>query len=111
MSRITTAKKINEAISNELLQVAKAEVYYKTSRKTETMDADRFQENLDFLCESGCFADAIGWHYELNHKTNNYEIETGRKNPDSEIIITAHLNVAKNATEKDIEQALLFLED
>ncbi len=111
MSRITTTQKISEAISNNLLQVAKAEIYYKTSRKTETMDADRFQENFDFLCESGCFADAIGWHYERDYKSGRYIVESGRKNSDTEIIITAHLNVVENVNDEVIEQALLFLED
>ncbi len=111
MNGITTTRKINEAITNNLLQVTEAEIYYKTSRKTETVDADRFQENFDFLCESGCFADAIGWHFEKDHKSGRYVLETGRMNPNTEIIITAYLNAAKNVTEKEIEQALLFQED
>ncbi len=111
MKRLTTTKKISEAISNNLLRIKRAEVYYKTSGKTETMDADRFQENLDFLCESGCFADAIGWHFELNHKTNNYEIESGRMNPNTDLIVIAHLCVKSDASDEDIENALLFQED
>jgi len=111
MGRITTTQKISKAISNNLLQITKAEIYYKTSRKTETIDADRFQEDLDFLCESGCFADAIGWHYEWVHRSDGYIVEAGRMNPDSEIIITAHLNIAKNVTVKDIESVLIIEEE
>jgi len=111
MRKRTTTQQLQNAISNNMLRITKAEVYYKTSRKTETMDAERFQENLDFLCESGCFADAIGWHYELNHKTNSYEIELGRMNPDTDLIIIAHLCACDGVSEEDIEQALLFLED
>jgi len=111
MQKRTTTKQISEAISNNLLRIKKAEVYYKTSRKTEPINADIFQENLDFLCESGCFADAIGWHFERDYKSGRYVLETGRMNPNSEIVITAYLNVVKYATIKDIEQALLFLED
>ncbi len=111
MSKITTTQKINKAISNNLLQVAKAEIYYKTSRKTETMDADRFQENFDFLCESGCFADAIGWHFEKDHKSGRYILETGRMNPNSEIIITAYLGVCESMNGEDIERTLLFVEE
>ncbi len=108
MGRITTTQKISEAISNNLLQVAKAEIYYKTSGKTETMDADRFQENFDFLCESGCFADAIGWHFERDYKSGRYIIETGRMNPHSEIIVTVYLNVGEGVNGEDVERTLLF---
>jgi len=111
MRKRTTTQQLQNAISNNMLQVAKAEIYYKTSGKTETMDADRFQENLDFLCESGCFADAIGWHYEWDHKINNYEIESGRMNPNTDLIIIAHLCACDGVSEEDIKQALLFLED
>lgn len=59
MSRITTTKKINETLTNNLLHIGKVEVYYKTSGKTETIDTDAFQESLGFLCET-IFADCIG---------------------------------------------------
>lgn len=111
MQKRTATKQISEAISNNLLRITKAEVYHKTSRKTEPMDADIFQENLDFLSESGCFADAIGWHYEWDHKINNYEIESGRMNPNTDLIIIARLCACDGVSNEDIEQALLFSED
>ncbi len=111
MNKITTTQKISEAISNNLLQIIKAEIYYKTSGKTETMDADRFQENLDFLCESGCFADAIGWHFERDYKSNGYIAECGRMNPDTEIIVTIYFNVGDGVNGEDIERTLLFVEE
>ncbi len=111
MKRLTTTQKISEAISNNLLRIKRAEIYHKTSRKTETMDADRFQENLDFLCESGCFADAIGWHYEKDCKSGRYIVESGRKNPDADLIVIAHLCACNGVSDEDIENALLFQED
>lgn len=63
MRKVTTTTKINEAISNNLLQVTKAELYYKSLGTTETVNASIFYESLDLLCHSGIFVDAIGWHW------------------------------------------------
>ncbi len=111
MQRKTTTQQLNSAISNNLLRIIKAEIHHKTSRKTETMDADRFQENFDFLCESGCFADAIGWHFEKDCKSGRYIIESGRMNPDSEIIVTTYLGVCGSVGREDVERTLLFEEE
>lgn len=111
MRRITTTKKINEAITNNLLQIERSEIYYKSSRKTEIIDADKFHENLQFLCESGCFADAVGWHYERDYKIDNYVIETGRMNPDVEIIITVYLTVCNGVCREDVEKELNVIEE
>lgn len=111
MRKATTTRKINEAILNNLLQVKKAEVYDKTSRKTETIDAESFYENFQFLYESGVFIDSIGWHYEHDFKTNGYIIETGRMNPDSEVIITVYLSVCDGVSGEDIERTLEIVEE
>lgn len=111
MRKVTTINKIKEAINNNFLQITKAEVYYKTSGKTETVDTDKFQENFSFLCESGCFANAIGWRYEKDIKSNGYIAETGRNNRDSEIIITVYLRVGENVNGEDIERTLKIEEE
>lgn len=111
MRKVTTTKKINETINNNLLQITKAQVYYKTSGKTGTMDTDRLIENFSFLCESGLFMDAIGWHYERDCKSGLYVTECGRMNPDVEIIITVYLGVCDGVNVEDIERTLLFLEE
>lgn len=111
MRRITTTKKINETINNNLLQIQKAEIYYKTSRKTETIETDKFHENLQFICESGMFMDAIGWHSERDYKTGNYAIETGRMNSDVEIIITVYLSVCDGTCREEVEKALSVSEE
>lgn len=110
MRKVTTTNKINEAIASNLLQITKAEVYNKTSGKTETIDTDRLTENFSFLCESGVFIDAIGWHYERDIQTNGYIAETGRMNPDSEIIITVYLDVCEGVRTENVERTLLFEE-
>lgn len=111
MRKVTTTKKINEAIANNLLQFQKSEVYYKTSGKIETMDTDRLTENFSFLCESGVFMDAIGWHYERDCKTGLYITECGRLNPDVEIIITVYLSVCNGACKESIEKELEMKEE
>lgn len=93
-----------------MLTIEKAEVYHKTSRNTEVIPNDKFLEYVDFLCESGIFMDAIGWHFERNHKTDNYEVETGRMNASVDVIVTAYLRINGNATDEEIEKALFFQE-
>lgn len=111
MRKVTTTQKLLEAITNNLLHIKKAEVYYKTSGKTETIDTDRFTENFSFLCESGIFMDAIGWHYERDIKTNGYIAECGRMNPDSEIIVIIYLSVCNGACRENVEKTLSVIEE
>ena len=111
MRRITTTKKINETINNNLLQIQKAEVYNKTSGKTETVDTDRLTENFSFLCESGIFMDAIGWHFERDCKTGLYITECGRMNPDVETIVTVYLAVCNGACRENVEKVLSVIEE
>lgn len=111
MRRITTTNKINEATTNNLLNITKAEIYYKTSGKTETIETDKFYEDFSFLCESGCFANAVGWYYERDIKSKGYIAETGRMNPDSEIIITVYLCVCNGASKENVEKELNVIEE
>lgn len=110
MKQMTTTKQISDVLSNNLLQVAKAEVYYKTSRETNII-TDSFLENFQFLCESGCFVDCVGWHYERDFRTNGYIAETGRMNPDTEIIISVYLRVADGVSTEEVEKILKVEEE
>lgn len=112
MRRRTTTQKLQQAITNNLLHITKAEVYYKTSRNTETIDTDKFKDSLDFLCESGVFADFVDWHYEKNISTKDeYILDSGAMNPYSENVVTAYLRVADGVNVEDIERTLLFSEE
>lgn len=110
MKRMTTTKQISDALSNNLLQIAKAEVYHKTSRETDII-TDSFLEDFQFLCESGCFMDCVGWHYERDYRTNDYIIETGRMDGDVDTIVTVYLRVNDGVNVENIEKALLFVEE
>lgn len=111
MRKRTTSKQLKQVITNNLLHIAKAEIYHKTSRETETIDANKFYENFSFLCESGCFMDALGWHYERNLKENAYIAECGRMNPDSEVIIPVHLDVCEGVVGEDVDEVLKIMEE
>lgn len=111
MRKRTTTSKIKITLNNGMLEVTKAEIYYKTLGTTENVNTGLFCESLDFLCESGIFADALGWHYERDIHTSGYIVETGRMNPDSEIIISIYLGVCDGVNVEDIERTLLFVEE
>lgn len=110
MRRRTTTKQLQQVIANNLLHIAKAEVYYKTSRETEVIPNDKFLECLDFFCESGIFRDAVGWLFEKDNKAGNYEIETGRMDGGVDIIVTAYFCKNDGVDDEDVEKALLFEE-
>lgn len=111
MQRKTTALQIQNAIKNNYLHLEKAEIYNKTTQETEIIPNDKFIESFDFFCESGLFMDAIGWHYEKNHKAGNYEIECSRMDGSVDVIITAYFRKNDGVNEEDIDEMLLKIED
>lgn len=110
MRRRTTTQKLQQVITNNLLVIEKAEIYHKTTHQTDQISADQFKDSLDFLCET-IFADAFGWHFERNYKTDNYAIETGRMNPDAEIIVTVYLGVCESVDGEEVEEVLSVSEE
>lgn len=110
MRRRTTTKQLHNALSNNLLTVGRAESYNKTTRKTEAISTDTFKDSLDFLCET-VFSPCIGWYFEKNHKTGDYEVDCSRMDGNSNIVIIAHLCVNDGVSDSEINKALLFQED
>lgn len=111
MKRKTATQQLNDALTNNFLQVSKVEVYYKTSRKTYDMKPESFLEDLQFLTESGVFADCVGWTYEKDYKTNQYIIEAGRTDSYGENIVTVYLKMNDGVSDADIHKILLVKED
>lgn len=107
MKRRTTTKKINDAITNNLVKLTKAKVYHKATRKTEPIVNDTLIENLQLLSESDVFASCIGWTYEKNYKTNGYIAKCGRTEGNAENIITLYLSAGDGVSNEDIEKALV----
>lgn len=108
MKRKTTTAQINEALTNDLLIITKAECYHKTSRQTNVINPESFIDDFQFLCESGIFADCVGWHYQKDYKTNQYIAEAGRTDAYSENIATVHMRVNEGVKIEDIEKVLLM---
>lgn len=106
MKRRTTTQKINSAITDKLLIPIRAECYHKTTRQTEAIDNSTLVENLQFLSESGCFTDCIGWTFEKDFKTGNYIAECSRTDGNSENIVTVHLSAGDGRNAEDIERVL-----
>ena len=111
MRKRTTTLQIQKAIKSNYLHLIKAEIYNKSTRKTEEIANERFLESFYYLCESGFFMDAIGWHYERDYKTGIYEIEACRMDGDSNIVITAYFHKDDGEKEEDIEEMLLKIEE
>ena len=103
MRKRTTTKQLHNALSNNLLTVEKAELYNKTTRKTEGISIDTFKDSIEFLCET-IFAPCIGWYFEKNHVTGNYEVDCSRMDGSVDIIVTVYLRVCEGASREDIEK-------
>lgn len=112
MRRRTTTQQIHEALSNNLLQITKVEVYNKTSRKTDVIDVNTFRENLDFLAESGIFMNCVSWYFENNcDSDSDYIAECCRMDRSVDIIVTVYLNVGDGANGEDIDKILSPVEE
>lgn len=111
MRRRTTTRQLYDAIANNLLQIQKAEIYNKNTRKTEVMDADTFKENLDFMAESGAFVDALGWHYERDCKNGDYIADSGAMNGEADICIDVFLRASSDTNTEEIDRRLLYVEE
>lgn len=111
MRRRTTTQKLLKAITNNLLQVRKAECSYKSSSQIDELSRETFLDNLGFINESGVFSDFIDWHYEKNlSEKGEFVLDSGRMNPFSEIIVTAYLRVCEGVNVEELEKELLFEE-
>lgn len=112
MQKRTTTKQLLEAVSNNLLQVTKAEIYYKYSNKVDIIFPDTFKESLEYLHESGIFSNMVDWHYETKHNADNeYILDSGRSNGYSDIYIVAHLRVCNGVGREEVEKALSVSEE
>lgn len=110
MRRRTTTRQLQQGIADNLLHIEKVEIYHKSTRQTDVISADVFKDSLVFLCET-IFADSIGWYFEENYKTQNYEIDCGRMNPNTDIIVIAHLCANGGVEREDVNKALLMMEE
>lgn len=110
MQSQTTTIQIQNAIKNNYLHLEKAEVYNKSTQEIEVIPNDIFLESFDFLCEA-IFAQCIGWYYEKNIKTKDYEIECCRRDGSVDVIVTAYFRKSDGVNEEDVNGMLLKIEE
>ena len=110
MQKQTTTLQLSTAIKNKLLNVTSAQKYNKTTHQTDVISPKIFRESLDFICES-IFANCIGWHYEFDIKENQYIIEAGRMDGDSDFIVIVHLCVNDGVSREEIDKILSVIDD
>ena len=66
-------------------------------------------ENMEFLMESGCLVNCIGWHYDRPYSCKDvpeqeWVLTTGKMNCEIENFLTVHLKVINvSAAEKILE--------
>lgn len=111
MRKRTTTGQINAALSNNLLQIIRVECYNKSTYKATNLNNDIFNENLQFINESGILAECIGWTFEKLYDSNReYIFETGRMNPESNCIATVYVQVLDSVSLNELEE-MLVVED
>lgn len=111
MKRRTTTRQLNQAISNHLLKITKAEHIHKASGKVDHLNKDEFWESLQYLNESGVFADCIDWHYEMDSKADGEIVfESGRLNPYTDYTIVTHMCVNDGVSVEDVNEMLIMEE-
>lgn len=111
MRKRTTTQKLQQVITKKLLMIEKVEIYHKTTHQIDVVSADKFNDSLDFLSESGCFTDCIGWTFEKDFKTGNYIAECSRTDGNSENVVTTYLRVNDSSNVEDIERTLKIEEE
>ncbi len=111
MRRRTTTRQLYDAITNNLLQIQKAQIHNKNIRKTEEIDGATFKENFDFLSESGAFVDFIGWHYELDSQSGECVADSGAMNAESDVSIEVFLVAMDGIDKQNINKKLLYVEE
>ena len=110
MKRRTTTAQINEALP--MMDVVKSQSYNKDTYTTTVIDTATFLENLQFLVESGILTGCMGWSYEKNSESKGeYIFESGRMNPECNVIATVHMRLKDGVNVEDLEKMLLVIEE
>lgn len=103
MKRKTTPEKVLNAISNRKLSVISGKIYLDDEVKD--YPSDQFVEELEFLCESGYFAEMIDVKFDV--ATDPMTVDIGRLNScDGYMVIK--LNIADDVTSQEIKNMLLY---
>ena len=103
MKKNTTPKKLLDAINNKKLSVIGGKIY--SVDMVRNYPPDQFVEELEFLCESGCFAQMIDIKYEV--AVGHVLFDIGRMCA-KDIYILMQLDIADGITQQEIKDMLLY---
>ena len=111
MKYIATTEKVWELLKSNTTEITKV-IATDGDYKDTVIEKNIFMENLEFLMESGCLVNCIGWHYDRPYSCKDvpeqeWVLTTGKMNCEIENFLTIYLKVKyAMATEK-----ILRLED
>lgn len=103
MKRNTTPEKLLDAINNKKLSVIGGKIY--SVDMVRNYPPDQFVEELEFLCESGCFAEMIDIKYEV--VVGHVLLDIGRMCA-KDIYALMQLDIADGVTPQEIKDMLLY---
>lgn len=105
MRRRTTTVQINAVLP--FMEVIKAECHNKDTYTTTSIDTVTFTDNIQFLAESGKLIGCMGWTYERNPGSDReYIFETGRMNPECDLLVTVWMRVKDSVSMDGLEKIL-----
>lgn len=103
MKKNTTPKKLLDAINNKKLSVIGGKIY--SIDMVRNYPPDQFVEELEFLCESGCFEEMIDIKYEV--AVGHVLLDIGRTCA-KDIYVLMQLDIADGVTSQEIKDMLLY---
>lgn len=103
MKRNTTPEKLLDAINNKKLSVIGGKIY--SVDMVRNYPPDQFVEELEFLCESGCFAEMIDIKYEV--AVGYVLLDIGRMCA-RDIYVLMQLDITDGVTPQEIKEMLLY---
>ena len=95
MKYIATTEKVWELLKSNTTEITKV-IATDGDYKDTVIDKNIFMENMEFLMESGCFVNCIGWHYEKPYSGEDvskqeWVLTTGKMNGEIENSLTVHI--------------------
>lgn len=108
----TTTNNLMSIISSKTARVENVTLRYSSNDPdTEEMDSKKFTESLEFLNESGIFADAVDWMYNIVRVSNEDEedfimVRGGRMASFMNCTIDFQLKACEGVKINDLEKML-----
>lgn len=104
MKKNTTPTRVLDAINSNKLSVVSGEIHSDDGVKD--YQPDQFVEDLEFLCESGYFANMIDITFDT--ATTPMTVDIGRWNP-HDVYMVIKLNIADDVTKQEIDELLYYI--